>query len=94
MLEILLIMSIVYACLYLPLRGKSFDQLSPKQQQRVESNFVKHMNTKKGKQNPSMTIQEYLPIIQKQGLTYLIMAIVILPIYVLAVMYIYSGLFF
>ena len=89
MLEAILIMSIVYACLYLPLRGKDFSQLTPKQQQRVEKHFVRHMKSRKGKQTPDMTIEEFLPIIQKQGLTYLIMAIVVAPIYVLVVFLFY-----
>ena len=89
MLEALLIFSIIYACSYMPLRGKIFSQLKPKQQKKVEKNYGKYMQTKKGKQTPDMTVEEYLPIIQKQGLTYLIMAIVVAPIYVLAVMFIY-----
>jgi len=93
MLEALLILSIVYACMFMPLRGKSFQQLSVKQQEKVGKNYNKYMTTKKGKQTPDMSIEEYLPILQKQGLTYLIMAIVILPIYILVVSYVYSGLF-
>jgi len=93
MLEVLLIMSIVYACMYMPLRGKTLQQLTLKQQERVGKNFKSYMATRKGKQNPDMSIEEYLPILQKQGLTYLIMAIVILPIYILVVSFVYSGLF-
>lgn len=89
MLEVLLIMSIIYACMLMPLRGKTFNQLSPGQQQTVGKNFSKYMNTKKGKQTPDLKIEDYLPILQKQALTYLIMAIVILPIYVLAIVFVY-----
>ena len=93
MLEVVLIMCIVYACMYMPLRGKTLQQLSPKQQATVGKNFSKYMLTKKGKQTPNMSIEEYLPIIQKQGLTFLIMAVIILPIYVLIVMFLYSSMF-
>jgi len=93
MLEVLLILSIVYACLYMPLRGKTFQQLSPKQQKRAEKNFKTYMATRKGKKTPDMTIEEYLPILQKQGLTYLILAVVVLPIYILVVTFLYSGMF-
>ena len=93
MLEVLLIMSIVYACMYMPFRGKTLEQLSPKQQATVEKNFSRYMLTKKGKQNPNMSIVEYLPILQKQGLTFLIMAIIILPVYILVVVYLYSSMF-
>jgi len=93
MLEVLLIMSIVYACLYMPLRGKTLQQLSLKQQERVGKSFKTYMATKKGKKNPDMSIEEYLPILQKQGLTYLIVAIVILPIYIVVVSFVYSGMF-
>ena len=81
MLEVLLIASIIYACLLMPLRGKTFYQLNQAQQKRVEKNYRKYMNSRKGRQTPYMTIEQYLPILQKQALTYLIMAIVILPIY-------------
>jgi len=93
MLEVLLIMSIVYACMLMPLRGKTYQQLSVKQQEKVGKNYNRYMMSKKGKQTPNMSIEEYLPILQKQGLSYLIMAIVILPIYILVVTYIYSGMF-
>ena len=93
MLEALLIMSIFYACLYMPLRGKTFQQLSAKQQARVGKNYDNYMKTKKAKQTPDMSIEDYLPILQKQAITYVIMAIVILPIYILVVSYVYPGLF-
>jgi len=93
MLEALLIMSIVYACLFMPLRGKNMYQLSPSQQKRVEKHFNQYMQTRKGKKTPYMQIEEYLPILQKQGLTYLIMAIVIFPIYILAIIFIYGNAF-
>jgi len=78
--------------MYMPLRGKTFYQLSPKQQASVGKNFNKYMMTKKGQLTPNMSIEEYLPILQKQGLTYLIMAFVILPIYVLVVYFLYSSM--
>jgi hypothetical protein len=90
MLEAILIISIVYACMYMPLRGKTFDKLTPSQQQKVEKNYHRYLKTRKGKQTPNMRIEEYLPILQKQALTYLIMAIVILPIYILVVVFLYS----
>ena len=92
MLEVLLIMSIVYACMFMPLRGKTFQQLSVKQQEKVGKNYNRYMISKKGKKTPDMSIEEYLPILQKQGLSYLIMAVVILPVYILVVTYIYSGM--
>ena len=65
----------------MPLRGKEFDQLNPSQQRRVEKNFDRYMKSLKGRKTPDMEIREFLPILQKQAMTYLIMAIVILPIY-------------
>ena len=93
MFEALLAMSIVCACMYMPLRGKTYQQLSLGQQKRVEKNYNQYMRTRKGMQTPNMTIEDYMPIVQKQGMTYLIMAIVLLPIYVLIVMYLYSSMF-
>ena len=92
MLEVLLIMSIVYACMYMPLRGKDFNNLSPKQQSKVGKSFEQYKRTRKGKQTPDMRIEEYLPILQKQAITYLIMAIVILPIYIAAIFLLYPQL--
>ena len=93
MLEAILIMSIIYAIMYMPLRGKSFDALSGGQLKMVEKNFNRYMKTRKGQQTPEMSIREYLPVLQKQALTYLIMAIVILPIYVLILKFVYPGIF-
>jgi hypothetical protein len=89
MLEALLIMSIVYACMYMPLRGKDFEGLTPAQQVRVEKSFSQYMKTKKGKQTPDMKIEEYLLVLQKQGLAFLIVTIVIVPIYLLAIFMLY-----
>ena len=94
MLEALLIMSIIYACLYMPLRGKEFSQLTPPQRQRVEKNYARFMKTRAGKKTPEMTVEDYLPTMQKQGLTYLVMAIVIAPIYVIIVASFYAAMFF
>ena len=93
MLEAFLIMSIVYACLYMPLRGKEFESLCEKHKKRVEKNFSRYQKTRKGKQNPDMTAEEYLPILQKQGPRFLIAAIVIFPIYLLIVVSVYAQMF-
>jgi len=93
MLEVILVMSIVFACLYMPLRGKTLQQLSPKQHERVLKSFKTYRTTKKGKLTPDMSVEEYLPILQKQGLTYLIVAIVGLPIYIAVFVFLYSGIF-
>ena len=93
MLEAVLIMSIVYACMYMPLRGKALDDMTNKQLKKVEKNYARYMKTKKGKQTPDMGIEDYLPIIQKQALTYLIIAIIMLPIYIAVIVLLYSGMF-
>ncbi|MCL2060025.1 MAG: hypothetical protein FWH01_13400 [Oscillospiraceae bacterium] len=73
----------------MPLRKKSFDTLTPKQLKTVDKNYTRYMKSRKGKQTPDMTIEEYLPIIQKQALTYLIMAAIVLPIYIIVLMVLY-----
>ena len=93
MLEALLIMSIVYACMYMPLRGKNYDQLTQNQQQKVAKNLQRYLKTRKGLQTPNMNAEGYLAILQKQALTYLIMAIVIIPIYILVIIVFYSPMF-
>ena len=92
MLEAVLIMSIVYACMYMPLRKKTFDTLTPKQLKTVEKNYARYMKTRKGKQTPDMTIEEYLPIIQKQGLTFLIVALIMLPVYIAILVLLYPSM--
>ena len=94
MLEVLLIMSVIYACMYMPLRGKTFDMLTVSQQKKVQKSYTTYMKSRKGKQNPNMKVDEYLPILQKQAMTYLIMAVVILPIYIAVVALLYSPMFF
>ncbi|MDR1067642.1 MAG: hypothetical protein LBL36_00140, partial [Clostridiales Family XIII bacterium] len=69
MLEAIWIISIVYACMFMPLRGKTFERLTPGQQLKVEKNYRRYLKTRKGKQTPGMRIEEYLPILQKQALT-------------------------
>ena len=92
MLEALLVISIVYAIMLWPYRGKSFHELTPKQQAGVVKRRDAYLKTRKGKQTPQMSVDEYLPVIQKQALTYLILAIVILPIYIVVLITIYPSL--
>ena len=93
MLEVFLIMSIIQACMLMPLRGKTIQQLNPTQIQRVEKNYYRYMQTRKGRKNPTMTIFDYLPILQKQALTHLITAIVILSLYALIVVFVWASIF-
>ena len=93
MLEILLILSIFYACLFMPLRGKDFSQLTPAQQERVGRYYARFMRTRKGKRTPDMTVEKYLSVLQRQAITYLVMAIVILPVYIAFVAALYRPMF-
>ena len=93
MFEAVLIFSIVYACMYMPLRGKSYTELTPAQKEKVAKVFNSYLRTRKGKQTPNMIVEEYLPILQKQALTYLIVAIIMVPVYILILLLIYPGLF-
>ena len=89
MLEVLIIMSIVQACLLMPLRGKTMETLSEPQRDRVLKRFYKFMNTKKGRQNPNMTVEQFLPTLQKQGVAFLITAICLIPLYILFFIFVY-----
>ena len=93
MLEVLIIMSIVYAVMFMPLRGKPFAELSEPQKQKVHTYYVKYMRTRKGQKTPNLTIEEYLPLIQKSGLIYLIVALCAIPVYVLVLLYLYPAVF-
>ena len=93
MLEIMFILSVFYAITLMPLRGKSFQQLSPKQQANVTKKRDGYLRTRKGQQTPNMSVEEYLPIIQKQGLTFLILAIVLIPVYIAVLFLLYAPMF-
>ena len=93
MLEALIIISIVYACMLMPLRGKTYEQLTEGQRRTVNNNYVRYMRSRKGKKTPGMTIVEYLPILQKQALTYLITGICAIPIYVVVIIVLYIPYF-
>jgi len=85
MLEIYLIKFIINVCLLMPLREKTMDQLNHTQEQRLINHYNKYMNTQKGQATPDMTVEEYLPILQKQAISYLIGALIILPLYLIII---------
>lgn len=89
MLEAILVVFIIYTCMQMPLRGKTFQQLTPKQQQLVEKNYQRYMVSGKGRQTPNMRIEEYLPILQKQAPMYLVGVVVVLIIYILFIYNVY-----
>jgi len=93
MFEAILVVLIINAVLYMPMGGKRFEALSPAQQQRAIKNHTRYLNSKKGKLTPNMSIEEYLPTLQKQGRISMIAAIVMLPIYILIVVFYYSQIF-
>jgi|GEM_PF-1426165 len=92
MLEIALIYLIVKVAQIFPLRGKTPDMLSEAQKQRVHKEYQAFMRTRKGRKNPNMTIDEYYPILQKNGLTLLICLLIILPLYLLVFVLIVLGM--
>jgi len=51
MLEAITIMSIVFACLYFPLRGKTYEELSEGQAKRVQKELRKLHENKKRTEN-------------------------------------------
>jgi len=73
----------------MPLRNKSFDELSPAQQKRVNKYFATYKRGK-GRNNPNMTAEEYLPVLQTHAVRYLIGFFVGLPVYILLLMAIFS----
>ena len=93
MLEAVLIMSIMYACMYMPLRGKTFEELTLAQQKRVEKAYNQYKKTKKGKQDTETSVADYLPNLQKLGKTYLIVASVLAPIYIVILVVLYPIMF-
>jgi len=76
----------------MPLRGKELPELTHKQANRVGKNFEIYKASRKGRQNPDMTIEEYLPILQKQAITSLWAAIGLIPFYIWVVASFYSQL--
>ena len=92
MLEALVIMFLIAAIKNMPLRGKTLDQLSEKQREKLEKNFSKQKNMKKSKLAPDMTLEGFLPVAQKQGLSSLIGFFVTLALWVLVLLYVYPNL--
>jgi hypothetical protein len=85
MLEFYLIKFVINVCLFMPLRGKTMDQLNHTQEQRLINHYIKYMKTKKGQATPDMTVEDYLPILQKQAISYLMGALIILPFYLIII---------
>lgn len=91
MLEALIIISLVYAFMLFPLRGKTVEQLNEKQLKTLERNFESYKRSRKA--DPNMTKENYLPILQKQAVKYLILALCLIPVYILIIVFIYPTLF-
>ena len=89
MLEVLIVVCIFQAIQLMPLRGKTFEGLTLKQQQKVEKNLQNYKKTLKGRKTPEMTVEEYMPIIQKQALNSVIAVVVLVPIYLVILVSIY-----
>jgi len=87
MIEGILIACIIMVCRIFPMRGKTLEQLSEAQHKWLMKQYTKYMKTRKGRSTPDMTVNQYLTIIQKQALKYLITLIVLAPIYILAMMF-------
>jgi len=96
MLEVILIVSLINACLNMPLRGKTIATLSDGQRQRMQRLHEKYMMSSKGRSRP-MTAEEFLKSQQRQGLGWLITFLVLLPIYVgvmfLFIMFVFPYMF-
>ena len=92
-LELFLILNIIFAILFMPLRGKTFDELSEKKQKRLERGLYNYKRTKKGENHQDMTAYDYLPILQKRGLSSLIWAICLFAVCLLLWIFVYPAIF-
>ncbi|MDR3021175.1 MAG: hypothetical protein LBU60_00645 [Clostridiales bacterium] len=94
MFEGMLIVCWIYACLFLPMKGKNIAELSDKQSLRLDNSYKRYktrMDRKlsRNTQAKVMTKEEYLISLGKQGLTYLIFGIILIPIYILVIVFLY-----
>lgn len=87
MLEVLIIYSFIYAARFWKFRGKSFEQLTESEQQKLSDAYQKD---RKGK--IKYQFKEYLPSVQKRALSYLITGIVLSIVWVLVLLYVYPEL--
>jgi len=88
MLDILFIYMLI---MYNKVKNKSVDELSKSESLKLEKEYSRYMNSKKGQENPSMTIEEYLPIFKGNMLRQLkILGGIVLSLYALIFL---SGIF-
>jgi len=73
----------------MPLKDKDFADLTPTQQKRVEKYFATYKRGK-GRNNPNITVEEYLPVLQAHAARYLIGFLVGLPFYILILIFLFS----
>ncbi|MCL2798569.1 MAG: hypothetical protein FWD58_11085 [Firmicutes bacterium] len=82
MFEALLIMSFVYAGLYLPFRGKTLNQLSESQLARLRKQYARYVIQCDRKGKPYVLEEQYISKLGTQGLIYLVVALIMVPVYI------------
>ncbi|MCL2521957.1 MAG: hypothetical protein FWE36_03755 [Erysipelotrichales bacterium] len=92
MFEILIVICFYNAFKFMPLRKKSYKELSQQQYLMLQKQYSKYSKTRKGKNNPRK-IESYFIDLQKQAMVYLIMGISLIVIYIplLIIIFIYGS---
>ena len=73
---------IIYAFSFISLSGKTLELLTTNQRKRVEMHFNWYMESRKGKQNPNMTLEEYLPIKKRDAYIFIVVEIIALLVFI------------
>jgi hypothetical protein len=91
MLEIIIILCLINGFSAKSMFGKDFHALTQAEMQKLENKYRQTYAKfiKKG-QEPPMTIEQYLPIMQKQGKTSLTVGFVLIPVYALLLIVFFS----
>lgn len=88
MCEIMIIFSLYYSIVLMPLRGKNFIDLTDSQLARLEKEHSKYLRSMRGRRNP-MSSEQFLKVLQDRALIYLITFIFFSLTYMGLIVYIF-----
>jgi uncharacterized membrane protein (DUF106 family) len=92
MLEALIIYSIIMIFATKSYRGKTFEQLTDAQKQKM-TNLTERWNMRQRNAQNQRTVEQQLEIYQKQFKVYLIMLPILIAVYALAIYFVYRPYF-
>ncbi len=89
MLEAMIFLCLYYAATLFPLRGKELSNLTPAEMAKVQKQYIAYTRRRKYK---DISMEEFYPKLQKQGMTYLIIGLIMIPVYIAVLAFVYPAL--